>query len=247
MDRVTIKTKDLDANFAFDGISLEGQFGNIQQFYGIPATLHTVDKKFGTHTFRDVLESAATTLDVLIEDNNVQVLDPKSKYMADDEFDQLITVAEGISGIKAEAFKSKFQKQAVFKLKDNEGDSFLDDVFARTWTITRRAEGGLSFSTDIIRLACTNGMVIPDKQFSGFIRSANVDSAFLSGFHDNAVGFSVDQYLRSLFIHNGKPVPCSLADLIEMQACLQKLTGDDLANVLFPRCSSAGFLCVSEH
>lgn len=234
MERITIKTKDLDANFAFDGLSLEGQFGNIQQFYGIPATLHTVDKKFGTHTFRDVLESAATTLDVLVEDNNVQVLDPKSKFMVDDEFDQLIETSEEIAGIKAETHKSRFQKQAVFKLKDNEGDTFLDDVFSRTWTVTRRAEGGISFSTDIIRLACTNGMVIPDKQFSGFIRSASVDTAFLSNFHDNAVGFSVDQYLKSLFIHNGKPVPCSLADLIEMQACLQKLTDDDLANVLFP-------------
>lgn len=234
MDRITIKTKDLDANFQLDGLSLEGQFGNIEKFYGIPATLHNVDKKFKTRTFRDVLEAAAPTLDILVKDSAIQVLDPKSVYMEDDEFNSLISMAEEVSGEQASVTEGNFQKQATIKMADRDTDNFMGDVFSRTWTVTRRAEGGLSFSTDIIRLACTNGMVIPDKQFSGFIRSAKADHAFLTGFHENAASFSIDDYMKSLFLHNGTPVPCSLADMIEMHQCLAQLTQDDLADILYP-------------
>lgn len=234
MDKIVIKTKDLDANFQVDGLSVEGQVKNIENFYGIPATLHSVDKKFNTRTFRDVLEAAAPTLELLVENDKVQVLDPRSSFMKDEEFDQLITIAEQVSGISADRSNGTFQRQAVIKLKDSDSDSFLGDVFARSWTVVRRAEGGLSFSTDITRLACTNGMVIPDKQFSGFIRSAKVEQAYLTGFHDTAVGFSVEQYMKSLFMHNGNPIQCSLADLQEMHQCLSNLTQDDLADMLFP-------------
>lgn len=242
MQTITLDTRSLSKDFTFDGISLESQFKNIEKFYGIPATLRSVDKKFKTDTFRSVLEVAAPTLQVMVSDSNdVQVLDPKSVFLQDNEFDQLIDLAEHTSGIQARRSTNKFQKSATIQLKDKDTDSFLGDVFLRSWTITRRAEGGLSFSTDLLRLACTNGMVVPDKQFSGFIRNAKVDQAYLTGFHDMADGFSVDDYLRSLFTHNGEPVPCSLADLHEMHDCLQDLTKDDLADMLFPIASVEDF------
>jgi hypothetical protein len=236
MDRLTLKTKDLNDKFEIDGISLVKQFDNIQKFYGIPATLHNVDKNFHTHTFRDVLEAAAPTIDVLVKDNVVQVLDPKSRFMEDEEFNSLITMAEEVTGKTPKAVKqtSKFQKQAVITLDATDKDSFLGDVFARSWTVTRRAEGGISFSTDITRLACTNGLVIPDKQFSGFMRKPKIETAVLSSFHDNAVAFSVEDYLKSLFMHDGNPVPCSLADMLEMQKCLAEIADEDLSEMLFP-------------
>jgi len=236
MDIVTLKTKDLNDKYEVDGISLVSQFSNIEKFYGIPATLHNVDKNFKTHTFRDVLEAAAPTLRVLVKDNAVQVLDPKSQFMEDEEFDSLLTMVTEVAGIQPTSTKqtSKFQRQAVINLEPTDKDSFLGDVFSRSWTVTRRAEGGLSFSTDITRLACTNGLVIPDKQFSGFMRKPKIETAILSSFHENALAFSVEDYLKSLFLHNGNPVPCSLADMLDMQKCLADIADEDLANILFP-------------
>lgn len=234
MEQVTIKTKDLNARFEVDGISLESQFGNIEQFYGIPHTLHTVDKKFKTDTFREVLQAAAQELTLLVEDDKIQVLDPRSRFLNDNEFDQLISLTENITGKQVKQNKNKFQRQAVVALEQTDTDSFLGDIFEKTWTITRRAEGGLSFSTDIIRQICTNGAKIQDKQFYGFIRNSTVDNAFLTSFHDTANGFSVEAYLSQLFTHNGTPVQCSLADLKEMHQCLLDLTEDNLADVLFP-------------
>lgn len=234
MERLTLKTKELSTDYQIGDISLSSQVDNIMNFYGIPQALRSVDKKFNTNTLREVIEVAAPTIDVLVDENSVQVLDPKSVFMGDNEFYQLLEVVQNVTGVGAKVTDNKFQKQAEIQLKERDSDSFLGDVFSRNWSVIRRAEGGLSFSTGILRLACTNGMVIPDKQFSGFIRNATADQAFLTGFHDTALGFSVDAYMRATFMHNGEYIPCSLADMYEMHDCLAQITQDDLADMLYP-------------
>lgn len=231
MDKIQINTKDLTKEFTFDGLSLsKTQVKNLGKFYGIPEALHNVDKKFGTSTFNEVLCAATPTIEVLVENNQVQVLDPKSRFMDDTEFLSLIDS----SGFQPEIKSEGFQKTATVKLDAKDSDSFLKDAFSRRWHITRRAEGGVSFSTEIVRLACTNGLTIPDKQFSGFIRNAKVDTAYISGFNDSAEAFDVDAYLKGMFTVNGEPVSCSVSDMLEMHKCLSDLTQDDVADMLFP-------------
>lgn len=238
MDKVIVNTADLTKDFSFDGLTLSpAQVKNLGKFYGIPEALHSVDKKFGTSTFHEVLQAATPTLEFLVENDKVQVLDPKSKFLDDTEFLSLIES----SGFTPDIETKGFQKTATVKLASKDSDSFLKDAFSRQWTITRRAEGGLSFSTEIIRLACTNGLTIPDKQFSGFIRNANVDNTYISGFHNSAESFDVDSYLKGLFTVAGEPVQCSVSDMMEMHKCLADLTQDDIADMLFPITSVTDF------
>lgn len=234
MEQVVIKTKDLDKDYQIDGLSLSNQVDNIMGFYGIPMALKNVDKKFKTDVLRQVIEAAAPTVNVLVDGGNVQVLDPKSVFLEDDKFDELVGIAQEVSGTDAIVTTNGFQKQAKIVLPAIDTDLFVGDAFSRNWEITRRAEGGISFTTGIVRLACTNGMVVPEKQFSSFIRNAVADRVFILGFHDIASGFSVNEYLKNTFTHNGVEVPCSLADMYEMQDCLKSLTNDDLPEILFP-------------
>lgn len=234
MERITIKTKELDSNYCVGDLNISSQINNVMKFYGIPQSLKGVDKKFNTNVLHQVIEAAAPTLDVIVDSDRIQVLDPRSSFMEDEEFSQLVDMSQEVSGAEAVIVNEGFQKKATIQLADKDTDSYLGDVFKRSWSVVRRAEGGLSFSTDILRLACTNGMVIPDKQYSGFIRSSKADHLFVTSFHDAASEFSVDKYLQSLFTHNGEQIPCSVADMWEMHSCLASLTDDDTADVLFP-------------
>lgn len=236
MQTLTIKTSSLTPDFKFDGISLEPQFPNIEKFYGIPAALHNVDKKFNTSTFRTVLEAAAPTLDVLVSDSSVQVLDPRSTFLNDDEFNQVIELAESISGTTATRSTNKFQKSATIKLQEKDSDSFLGDVFSRSWTITRRAEGGLSFSTDLLRQICSNGAIVKEKEFYTLLRRPDhANRSMLSVFATTADNLNVSDYLTSIFNREGSPVQASMADIYSMQDTLTKITGNkDLASVLYP-------------
>jgi hypothetical protein len=236
MEHLKINVKDLGADYTIDGLSLQKQIPTIGKIYGIPSTLHNVDEKFKTNTFRDVLMAASEgTLHCIVEDNKIQVLDPKSTFMEDEQFDELISLTERITGAEIVQTKHGFQRSATVKLKDKDTDHYLGDVFSRNWKVTRRAEGGLNFNTGIVRLACTNGMAVSDAQFSAFLRnSTKVDQAYLLGFHDNAEGFSIESYLQSLFAPGGVELPCSIAEMMEMHKCLKDLTNDDLANMLYP-------------
>jgi len=236
MEHIKINVKDLGADYTIDGLSLQKQIPTIGEIYGIPAALHNVDKKFKTHTFRDVLMAASEgTLHCIVEDNKIQVLDPKSAFMEDSQFDELIELTEKVTGLQVNQKKHGFQRSAVVKLKDKDSDHYLSDAFSRNWSITRRAEGGMNFSTGIVRLACGNGMMVADKQFSGFLRTADkVDQLYILGFHDNADAFSIESYFQNLFAPNGVELPCSVAEMMEMHKCLRDLTNDDLPNMLFP-------------
>lgn len=236
MDIVTIKTKDLSSDYSFDGVTLSvDNLKQIEMYYKIPATLRNVDKKFKTDTFRTVLEAATSNMQLLVDDNNmVQVLDPKSKFMQNDEFNQLLDIAEKEVGSSYNLTKSGFETSATFDVNDKDDDSFVGDLFKRRMKIVRRAEGGLSFNTSVIRLACTNGLEVADKQFTGFIRNASADNVYIRNFYDSVDNFSVKKYFEGVFKKDGKFVPCSVGDLSEMHSCLQGLTDDGVADMLFP-------------
>lgn len=229
---IVVKTADLSKDFKFDGVSLEPQFKNIEKFYGIPNALHSVDKKFSTSTFRTVLEAAAPELQVMVDDsNNVQVLDPRSRYLDDAGFDQMLAAA----GPDVKVEKRGFEKQATVVLQDSDTDVYLGDVFKRQIVITRRAEGGVSINTAIERQVCSNGLMVPDKQFSATLRNPSKFSTELfSSYYDAAGSFNIDEYLQKLFSRDGSPIQASIADIMKMQDCLIRITDDeDLGNLLY--------------
>lgn len=230
---ITIKTSDLGTDYTFGSLNLSTQVKNMGRFYGIPEALHNVDRKFGTNTFREVLQAATKELNVLHDDNTggIQLLDPRSVYLDDDKFDQLISSIQGDPQVSS----TKFQKQAIYKIKPSDTDNFVGDVFGKQLVVTRKAEGGISVNTELMRQVCSNGLVLPDKQFSQTMRKpSKLTAELFSAYFDAAEAFNVDEYLSALFNNDGNPVQASLADVYKMKDCLIDVTEDtDFADMLF--------------
>lgn len=216
-----------------EGFLLEKkQLSDVCKFYGIPGTLLNVDKKFGTDTFAEVTKVHAPIVKVMVADENVQVLDPKSALVPDEKFEEIISIASAVSGLEPKVRKNK----AVFELPALDNDAFLGDLYSRSLSIERLPQGGVNMATALLRLICTNGMVVPDSQYKSLIRSGNVDKMILSAFWDAVDNFNVDQYFRQLFIHGGQPISASVADYFGMHDTLARITEDvDIANLLFPK------------
>lgn len=235
MERITIKTKDLRPDFQVDGVSMEPHFKDIERFYRIPAALHNVDKNFGTHTYLDVVKAATPELKLLVEGDKMQLLDPKYTFIEDAVMDAAVDTIEKNLGVQAEVHNGTFQRDVVVKLKMEDDDHYLNDAFSRHWTLTRRPEGGVSLSSSIVRLSCTNGMVMPDKQFTIKSRTALPTIEATRELHATVSLLKVAEYLEALFTQDGEQVPCSFADMLDMQKCLIDLTDDpEFVEGLFP-------------
>jgi len=238
MEVTTTKTKDwkkVGDNIyeTPEGVKFESkELKRVCDYYGVPGTLLNVDKKFGTETFAEVAKVHAPVVKYVIRDEKVQVLDPRSTLMTDEEFDKAIEVATTISGITPNLSN---KEKAVFELPAIDSDSFLGDVFSRSFSIERLPQGGVNLATNLLRLVCTNGMIIPDTQYRSLIRSANVDKPVLGAFWDAVGNFSVDKYFDSLFTHNGLPVAASVADYFGMHDTLNRIADEDIANLLLPK------------
>lgn len=238
MEVITTKTKDwkkVGDNIyetpegpKFDASALK----RVCEYYGVPGTLLNVDKKFGTETFAEVARVHAPTVKFLVKEDSVQVLDPRSNLMSDEDYEKAIDVASEISGI---APNRKNSEKAVFELPAIDSDSFMGDVFKRSFSIERLPQGGVNLATNLLRLVCTNGMTIPDSQYRSLIRSANIDKPMLGAFWDAVGNFSVDSYFESLFSQGGEAVKASVADYFGMHDTLLRITDEDLANLLFPK------------
>lgn len=235
MDRLTIKTKDLTPSFEVDGLSLTSQFPNIEKFYGIPAALHNVDSKFRTTTYLDVVKAATSELHFLVEGKEVQLLDPKSTYLTDEKFDQAVEVMTSALKIEPIISKRGFQSEAKVVIPATDKDNFLKDAFKRMWHFIRKPEGGVALSTSIERLACTNGMTIPDSEYNQVSRKKMFDVDAFTKMHATAALLNIDDYLKEKFTQNGEPIPCSVADMMDMASTLTKITDDeDYTNEIFP-------------
>lgn len=204
-------------------------------FYKIPATLINVDNTFKTNTLLDVVRVAAPKIQIIDQDGVLQVLDPKSKFVSDEEFDQIIELAQDKTGLEFSTTSLGLSKRVAFKSKMSDSDSFIGDLFEKSFTIERLPHGGINFATALLRLVCTNGMVIPDSQYKSLIRSGLVDAPVLTAFSDAVQNFNVDEYFKNLFFKNGEALHASVADYLGMKSTLKSITdNDDIVDLLFP-------------
>lgn len=222
----------------------EKEMKDICTYHAIPATLINVDKKFRTNTLFDVIKVAAPSVGILSSEDqtSIRVLDPKSKFLEDREFDLLLEEASERTGVEFDIHNNGFSKRASFKVKPTDTDSFVGDLFEKSFTIERLPQGGVNLATALLRLACTNGMVVPDAQYKALIRSANVESTQLTAFADSVKNFNIEEYFRSLFFKNGEAVHASVSDYIGMQKTLATITDDpDFAKLLLPTADIEAF------
>lgn len=226
MRKVTINTADLSTNLVCGEYDLGPQAGNISTYYGIPYTLVTVDSKFKTHTFLDVIQHAAIEMNCLVDDGKIQVLDPKSSFVDDEQFAEVETMLKGRYD-NVESKSRGFESQIKVELPESYNESFTGDVFKKQLLVTRRPEGGLSYGLQIERLICTNGSMVADKSTFKTIRKPAGNEGVMAELFAGVENMSINEYLMSLFMHQGEMVPCSVADMTEMASTLQKMTGED--------------------
>lgn len=209
-----------------EGITLhQKDLTDICNFYGIPATLLNIDKKYHTNTFHDVAKSVIeeVSINTIPEAGAVQVLDPKSNYVEDEKFYEIMDLFQVPESDRDEK-DNGFSKQFTITLPQNDSDSFIGDLYKRRINVERLPQGGISLNTSLLRLVCTNGMLTKDAQYYSLIRSGNVSDAIAQVFVDKVNNFNVGEYLKTLFYHNGKPVIATVADYLGMRDTLKAIT-----------------------
>jgi hypothetical protein len=184
----------------------------------------------------DVIRVAAPEVNILTSDDreNVQILDPKSKYVSDEEFAQSIEIIADELGTEPEIRKVGFNTNVSFKLPMVDTDNFLGDLFSKGVTLTRLAQGGLNLQTDLLRLVCSNGMTLADPQFRCLLRNGIMSKPISTAFIDSASNFNVDTYFKSIFSKNGTYIDASVADYLGMKDTLSKISSEEVGDILYP-------------
>lgn len=229
--------------FLEDGILVdERNKMELSRFLKVPGTLVQVDKKFGTRTFLDVLltQEPASELQAIIEevDGKLKLLsfiDPKSTFISDETFNIMV---EAFQKLKLEPVEAKVRNSAsrrvVFDLHQEDSDNFMADAFKRQIVLDRLPQGGSSLSLDTIRLICTNGAKLSDKQFSRVSRNNVFDEQIINTFTSDMLTFRLNEYLENLWKRDGEFIEASVADYYNMRHTLATLVDEEAADIFYP-------------
>lgn len=208
------------------------------KLYSVPATLLNVDKKFGTNTFLDVFKhnDSASDLQALVSDNKIlSFIDPKSKFIDDSAFESMLSQLSSVGeNTITKDLDDGATKIGTIELPIVNSDSCFKDVFKRRISLERKKTGGTFLSMDLLRLACTNGMLVADKQFYMLSRQVPFSSEQLASFSSDIYALDLQQYLERLWTKDGEPVQASVADFFDMKHCLQNATDAEVADMYFP-------------
>lgn len=235
MNTLTFKPNHLTDDFKLGDFKLESRdIQDLAKFAGMPTALYNTDKKFGTHTYRDVLSVAFEEVQVLEDEGKYQILDPNSDFIPDDQFEVLVDQLQEFSGRECEVRKNGFELIASIKFDTNENDMFDNDVYRRMLTLTRKRQGGLAISTELLRVICTNMSMVADNQFKLDLKRNLPDQAMFLAFINGAANFSVEEFLNNLFKYKGEDLICTYSDMVEMHSVLTDLVDEPTANTLYP-------------
>ena len=206
-------------------------------YLGVPTSLLNIDKSFGTNTTLDVLKAASNGKQKLhLNDDESEVLavmDHRSTFMSDDKFDSMVDTYKKAGYEEVNMAISKGNIRATFNLPVSDKDNVLGDVFRKQIVMERMAQGGIYVSAGFLRLACTNGMLVADKEYRKLFRNAVKDTD-VDGIFSLTAGSSVEEYFRKLFSNNGKWLEASVADYMGMRKTLSDIIGPDAASESFP-------------
>ena len=228
MREITIKTSDLQNQTVFDDVDVMSCASDLCKYYSIPQTLLNVDSKFGTSTFKDVLQAATEKISFVVSDQGYHALDPKSIFVNDKTFDAIKSSIAKTTFVQevSRGLETKF----IFDVTTDE-EKYGEDIYRKRVSITRLPQGGLYTSTELLRLACTNGSMVADAKSSKLLRTLGNAEQTIKSITDQATEFDVETYLKSIFEVKGKPLMCSFGDMSEMS---RFLTSFDLGDTPYP-------------
>lgn len=215
----------------------EKQLGDQCDFLRVPKTLLNIDREYNLDTTLQVLRAASVGEERLLVDDNgevLSVLDHRSTFMEDEQFFETLKLVEDNS-IKApcEIRKSGAAIRATYTLEETGTDTVLGDVFNRQVIIERKPEGGIYIGTGLLRLVCTNGCQVADKEYRQLFRN-NVNPETFAHLMASIRTMDVTGYFSRLFSNNGKWIEASVADYMGMRKTLSDIVGNEVAAEYFP-------------
>lgn len=207
------------------------------KFYGIPGCLPDVDAKHHTHVVKDVMMATTNEkVQFLVEEGKrdvVSVIDPKSTFITDDEYGKMLEHF-GQAGMNMEEFKSGPGGISNHVMMENQDANILGDIIKKRMILERLPQGGVYLSAGLMRMICTNGATVKEKELSAIRRNGIFDKESLDGFIKAIGAFDLDAYLKSKWFVDGKPVEASVADYYGMRSTLAKFTDPEVASSFFP-------------
>lgn len=207
------------------------------EYSAVPTTLVNIDERLGLDVALQVLRATSTGIErLLVTDDEKQVLsvlDPRSRFTPDDEFHSLIENIKNKGYEDVKIANTGGSIRATFETPANDTDSVLGDIFRRRVVVERMAQGGVYCTAALLRLACTNGMLVADAQYRDLFRKEVNEEKVISNFQ--AVSqLNTTEYFQKMFSNDGKWFEASVADYMGMRQTLINICGKEIADSYFP-------------
>lgn len=207
---------------------------DICSYYKIPQTLLKIDNRYGTTTFFDVLRKAVPEVSYRTHDKGVVIMDPLSRFVELDEFMPLVESVTKETGIIPEQFSQGLSERVEWNLDQEESDTVFGDAFQRKIIIERLPQGGVSYSTGVLRLICSNGCRLMDSTHSKLARRNLFAEREAKELINATQNCSLEEYFKGLFTIDGEPMPASVAHVRAMKSTLARIINEDVAAMHFP-------------
>ena len=216
----------------------------------VPTALIDVDQKHKTGLTEQVLGLTFGTKipELVVDDQTNKVISyvaPKYQWVPDEvfidmDFNKWLLDSGHEVQEEEKVHGAARQKTYTFLSKDNDPNyNFMGDVFKKQLIIERAEEGGINITFGLLRLVCTNGMVVNEKMFRKQFKQVTLGNealrTFIPQFAQQLADMSLSQYLHDLWTdRNGNMIKASVQDYLGMKNTLKAITDEDNADLMFP-------------
>lgn len=207
------------------------------KYHKLPTTLLGIDAKYGLNTTLELLQKQVKDIDVLVDDNGkaLSVLDPKSTFVTDEEFDEKVEDLKLLCDFEKDDTRLVGAEKKVtlsFPIA-KENDSFIGDLFQKRLDIVRLPQGGVAMNLGLLRLICTNGCMTMDKEYNHMSRRGMFSIEGLQQFANLLGGVNLQTYFENLWTKDGEMLEASVSDFLGMKRTLTQITDKDIADYYF--------------
>jgi hypothetical protein len=221
------------------GLSLERKsIESALDYLKVPKTLLQIDDKYGTQTLLPVMRAAIkpdTKMNLLVDENDkvVSVVDPRSKFVQDNEFDEMRerVQAMGLSINNERQFG--VYREVEFNPNIDEDITVFGDAFRKSFLLVRQPEGGVYFGINLVRLICTNGCTVQEASSRKVFRSGVVTDPVMKQMIADLSLVDMNKYLINSFSKDGELYLASVSDFMGMKRTLADITDKDVADQYF--------------
>lgn len=208
--------------------------GEALPYYKVPASTMAIDRMFEMTIVKDCLSKVTNQVQVVFSEGEVvTVKNPKAAIVQEDVFKAGVERAGAKVGMKPFFREAGFAFSAEFDFPEAKTDNMLGDLYRRRMRITRNPEGGVTTSSEFVRLVCSNGCVVSDRSYRHESYDG-VNEERIEGIFALMSGLSLDAFLTDKFTRGGEFFPASVANFFDMKKLLAKVTTKEHADECYP-------------